>query len=510
MTRFLPKSLIGQLLLLVAVTLLVAQAINIILLYRGAQNQKIIEASVSAVGRITGEIERMNDGRIRPPRRGREDRPRRRRNRPSMTAQSVIDPQHPRLPAVEDRAILAFENMGVVVQKVEAARVDRLPPALIDNVVGHGRGRLKALRAVGIRNRPDLTDGYILMAAQLRDGQWLNIAAVVRDRNPLLLRSLVVQTLVIYLILLLPLIWLGRNISRPLQALTRAAQNTQPGERTAVTESGPPDTRQLIAAFNAMNVRVDAMLGEKDVMLGAIGHDLRTPLAALRVRVESVEDDEQRQKMIAGIDDMDRTLDDILSLARLGRGDEAVLPTDISALIETVADEFTDQGKAVSFTRSGRITAPIRATLIRRALRNLIGNAVTYGQSATIIVEKPGDIPVDQRGDKQGDKLADKQGDKPVDNHAHKSGDKAGDKPADKYGDKLAIHIDDQGPGIAGDQIEAMFEPFARGETSRNRATGGSGLGLTLARAIMRDQGGDVTLENRPEGGLRATLILGV
>lgn len=464
MKRLLPKSLIGQLLVLVAVTLLIAQTINTVLLYRGAQNQKIVEASVSAVGRITGEIERINERGIRGRLFRRDGRPRIRRSHPNVTFESAIDAGQRRLSVVEERAAWAFENMGINVLAVEVAQVDMLPANMDNSVIGRGRERQQTLNAVGYRRNPDNIDGYIIMSAQTAERQWLSIASAIRDRNPGLIRSLLFQTAIIYLILLIPLIWLGRYISRPLKALTKGAQNFKPGATELIKESGPPDTRQLIAAFNEMNGRVGAMLDEKDVMLGAIGHDLRTPLAALRVRVESVDDDGERERMIAGIDDMDRTLDDILSLARLGRSNESAEQTDISALIETVADEFTDMGGKVSFTRSSRIIANIRATLIRRALRNLIGNAVKYGKQAVVSV--------------------------------------------DKNGDKLVIHIDDEGPGIPEDQIAAMFEPFARAEISRNRETGGSGLGLTLARAIVRDHGGDVVLENREEGGLRASLIL--
>ncbi|MEH6758237.1 MAG: ATP-binding protein [Parasphingorhabdus sp.] len=463
MKRFLPNSLIGQLLALVAFTLLIAQTINVVLLYRGAQNQKIAEAAVSAVGRITGEVERINDRGFRERRFPPDGNPRMRKSRPNISAQSMIETGQVRLPTVEGRAAVAFENMGVDLRAVEVARVDFLPTTMVNSVIGLGRGR-ERVHAVGYRDLSDKVDGYIIMSAQISDGQWLSIASAIRDRNPLFVRTLIFQTLVIYLILLIPLIWLGRYISRPLKALTKGARNFSPGNNDPIEESGPPDTRQLIAAFNDMNSRVGAMLDQKDVMLGAIGHDLRTPLAALRVRVESVEDDIERERMIAGIDDMDRTLDDILSLARLGRSQGMAEQTDISALIETVADEYTDMGEEVSFTRSGRITANIRATLIRRALRNLIGNAVKYGKQAAVSV--------------------------------------------DKDGDKLFIHIDDQGPGIPADTIAAMFEPFARAEISRNRETGGSGLGLTLARAIVRDHGGDVVLKNRAEGGLRASIIL--
>ena len=281
-----------------------------------------------------------------------------------------------------------------------------------------------------------------------------------------MVRTLLFQTITIYLLMLIPLIFLGRYISRPLKSLTARARSFQPGESEILEEQGPPDTRELIRAFNDMSSRVTSMLNEKDVMLGAIGHDLRTPLAALRVRVENVEDEAERSRMVAGIEDMDQMLNDILSLARLGRSTEPSGPVDIRSLIETIVDEFTDLGHIVHYQRGEKQIATVRETLLRRALRNLIGNAILYGKSADISVEMSGD--------------------------------------------KLMIIVDDDGPGIPEDRIDAMFEPFQRGEISRNRATGGSGLGLTLARAIARDHGGDIILENREQGGLRAILCLPV
>lgn len=285
-----------------------------------------------------------------------------------------------------------------------------------------------------------------------------------RKRPYSLISTIITQTLILYIIVLLPLIWFSRRLAKPLRELTAAAQRYLPGQSKMLVEAGPPDTRQLIAAFNAMQARVDAMLDEKDVMLGAIGHDLRTPLAALRVRVESVESDEEREQMVRGIEDIDRTLDDILSLARVGRAGEHLEPTDLAALVETIVSEFDDLGEPVSVTASARAVVPLRETMIRRALRNLISNAVKYGGKAELSVEQ--------------------------------------------FADRLAVHIDDGGPGLPDAQIERMFEPFQRAEASRNRATGGSGLGLTLARAIARDHGGEVRLSNRAGGGLRASLIL--
>jgi signal transduction histidine kinase len=205
------------------------------------------------------------------------------------------------------------------------------------------------------------------------------------------------------------------------------------------------------------------MLTEKDVMLGAIGHDLKTPLASLRVRIESVEDDGERSKMAATIEEMVHILDDILILARLGNSAEKPVLTDIGALAQMVADEL-DGDKLRVEQSADKCRATVRPVLLRRALRNLAGNALKYAGSAHISVSC--------------------------------------------NGSRVTICIDDNGPGIDGASIESMFEPFARAETSRNRASGGSGLGLTIARAIARAHGGDVLLENRETGGLRATLTV--
>jgi signal transduction histidine kinase len=204
-------------------------------------------------------------------------------------------------------------------------------------------------------------------------------------------------------------------------------------------------------------------------MLGAIGHDLKTPLSALRVRIESVEDDAERGKMAATIEDITRSLDDILSLARVGRPSDPLEQTELNALVGQIAEEFEDMGEAVSVEPDERLVLPLRATWVRRAIRNLVVNALRYGGAARIAIERT-------------------------------------------TGEVL-IRIDDDGLGIPDDRIEAMLQPFTRGEPSRNSETGGAGLGLTLARAIAEQHGGGLTLTNRRGGdgavaGLTAILAL--
>ena len=199
-------------------------------------------------------------------------------------------------------------------------------------------------------------------------------------------------------------------------------------------------------------------------MLGAIGHDLRTPLASLRVRVESVDDDADRARMAETIAEMNRMLDDILSLARLGRPSEPPTEVDLAALVDAVVEDFREIGHEVVFEESERIRMRLRPGLMRRALRNLIENALKYAGAVEVSVTASAQ--------------------------------------------SVAILVCDRGPGIPADRLGDVFEAFTRLETSRNKATGGIGLGLALARTIVRDAGGDITLANRDGGGLIARITL--
>jgi signal transduction histidine kinase len=348
-----------------------------------------------------------------------------------------------------------LENISVSMGPVSA-----LPKALSDPPLRSRFVRRLLNQGAGIPSKA------VMLTAQTNDGRWVSSASLVRPAGKWALVMQLVKALAIFAAVMIPLALVARRIVRPLERLTEQAARVGIIDEASPLESkGPADIRNLIDSFNDMQARVTSLLGEKDVMLGAIGHDLKTPLASLRVRVESVEDDIEREKMAATIDEIVMILDDILTLARLGKSGEPLQRTDIGALLESVIEDFEGAVEMIDMVPlSARVIANIRPVLIRRALRNLIGNAIKHGGSAVLSVQQS-----------------------------------AG---------KIHINIDDNGPGIPADQIENMFTPFVRTDASRNRATGGSGLGLTIARAIARSHNGEVMLTNRIEGGLRAVMTL--
>ncbi|MDX3909310.1 MAG: ATP-binding protein [Sphingobium sp.] len=441
--RILPKSLVGQVILIVALALFVAQVINFALLLRERNRMLLTTATAPSVARIVDALERREGigFRMQGPNRVAFFR-----SRPGLSGTRRSDAERRAADMLQDvgispRTLLAFED-------IEEPRFDRR---------SRMRNRLDP-------HRPRMTH-RLTLAVEYAPGLWVTAQSRMGTGLPRLNGWLVGQTLILYVIVLLPLLWVGRRLARPLKDLTAAArQFALSGSSDPVKERGPGDVRDMTMAFNAMRARLLAMLDEKDRMLGAIGHDLRTPLASLRVRTESVEDEAERARMSETIKEMSRMLDDILSLARAGRSMEPLVKVDLSALADAVVEDFIELGSPVEMIESDRAVAPVRPQLIRRALRNLIENAVVYGHRAQVSV-------------------------------IHDSG-------------SIRICVSDEGPGIAEDRMEEMMEPFTRLEGSRNRETGGAGLGLALVRAIIAEHGGSLRLTNRPEGGLEASLVI--
>ena len=228
------------------------------------------------------------------------------------------------------------------------------------------------------------------------------------------------------------------------------------------------EVKRLTHAFNEMRDRVDRFIADRTRMLAAISHDLRSPITALRLRAELVDDEETREKLVQSVSELQEMTEAALTFAKADAARAPSVPTDVGALLESLADDIAETGGQVTFETGladgERALVLARPGDIRRAVRNIIDNAVFYGGAAEM-------------------KLS-------------------------RGADGFRIAVIDHGPGIEPARREEMFKPFVRGEASRNRETGGIGLGLAIARDIVRGHGGDILLETTPGSGLTVNIDL--
>lgn len=226
---------------------------------------------------------------------------------------------------------------------------------------------------------------------------------------------------------------------------------------------GTVEVRETARVFNEMAAALHRQFRSRGLMMAAISHDLRTPLTRMRMRLEQRSDDPASQRCIDDIREMSHLIDTVLEVFRETDGAEPAQQADVFALVQSLADDLVEQGHRIEVTGEP-VVACVQPVALRRVIANLLGNAVRYGERATVTV---------RRND-----------------------------------DRVEILVDDEGPGIPPDQLESVFEPFYRVEASRSRHTGGTGLGLYIARHLTTRQGGRLTLSNRSGGGLRARLTL--
>lgn len=260
--------------------------------------------------------------------------------------------------------------------------------------------------------------------------------------------------------------YVARRVARPLSKLAEAASLAAHGQTAPrVPEDGPDDIRNAAAAFNAMTDQVSRTLASQRQLLSAVGHDLRTPITAMRINIEFVDDKELRERLLHNLGELQDLTEAVLSAAK-GTGGEASRQIDLAALAESICADLEELNEPVVWAGPDTPAKIMcRPNEIRRAIRNLIENAVAYGGRATVSLKHTGT--------------------------------------------GFEVWIEDEGPGIAPEDRIRVFEPFVRLEASRNDETGGTGLGLTLVKAIAEGHGGKVALEDRSEpSGLRARLFL--
>jgi signal transduction histidine kinase len=303
------------------------------------------------------------------------------------------------------------------------------------------------------------------VAMPLPDGQWLSFATSLPDSGPAFSSQFLVSMAIMAIIILGVSIWAVRRVTAPLASLAVAAEQLGRDVTAApLPETGTIETRRASRAFNDMQTRLRNLIDNRMRMLAAISHDLRTPLTLLRLRTENVEDPQEREKMLGTIGEMDAMLGSTLQFARDETVSEPRRPTDLAALIQSIVDDMSDAGLPVTTEPTESIVYECRPMALKRALTNLIENAVKYGKSAHVSVN------ISQA--------------------------------------TIEIMIDDEGPGIPETKLSRVLEPFYRVEDSRSRETGGVGLGLAIAQSIAQSHGGELALSNRPSGGLHASISL--
>lgn len=317
----------------------------------------------------------------------------------------------------------------------------------------------------GMMGTSAILDHPFLLQVELDDGTWVSF--IQNDSEELfkfpyrILASLIILILSVLLLSL----FVVRRITKPIDTLAVAADELgRDIQRPPLDEKGPREVKRAAHAFNAMQSRLHQYIKDRGRLLAAISHDLRTPITRLRLRTELLKDAELETKFLNDVNDMQAMVDETLDYMQGHDNSEAVQPMDIHALIESVVQDMRDAGHETSFNEKNQRLYHGRPLALKRSLANLLENAIRYGDTATVHIEE-----------------------------SEKS---------------LLIRIVDAGPGIPPEKLEEIFEPFYRLESSRNRSSGGVGLGLGIAREIARNNGGDIYLRNCEEGGLEAVLEL--
>jgi signal transduction histidine kinase len=469
-SRYLPKSLFGQTLLILLVGLVVSHLIGA-WIYAGAREQAVraiggfaAAQRVANLSRLVDEapadwrpriVQALNDPTFhvslstRPP-----DPPPTTADGPAQAIRDAVARQLPDWPDRQVRVVVSGPADATPQQPLDGPTFagpmggmmrDMMGPAYVDP----GFGAWRTLEA----------------AVKLGDGEWLIFATALPQGAPAVSWQFVVALAMMGLIVLAVSVWAVRSVTAPLGLMAAAADRLgRDVASTPLAETGTSEMQTAARAFNRMQERLRRLIESRTQMLAALSHDLRTPLTLLRLRAEEVADADERDKMLATIGDMDAMIGTTLAFARDEVRAEPRRRVDVAALLASVVDDMADAGLPVAMTPAAALAYDCQPGALKRAITNLLDNAVKYGERASVTLARAANA--------------------------------------------IEIAVDDDGPGIPEDQMAKVFQPFYRVEDSRGRDTGGTGLGLAISQSIVRTHGGELTLANRSGGGLRACIKL--
>lgn len=338
-----------------------------------------------------------------------------------------------------------------------AARADIRPPEREDPA-----GARPATEAAGAAPQ---SRRIVAIAISHGDGEWLNFLGQINTPQSFLPEFLGVNIISAVFGIGLVAFWLVHRVTVPLTRLAAAAERLGRNiYAPALAETGSHEVATAAAAFNRMQRRLTRLIEGRTKLLAAISHDLRTPITQMRLRTELMPASAERDKNLAALDEMEAIIATFLDYARAANETEERSRSDIGALVESLCADLADAGADIACETEDGLVLTCKRLAVKRGVANLIENALNYGERARVEVRR--------------------------------------------VGASVVMKIEDDGPGIPEEDLETVFAPFHRGDASRNRHTGGIGLGLSIAQAVAEDHGGEVRLENRPGGGLRAEMVL--
>lgn len=366
---------------------------------------------------------------------------------------------------VDDRAL--SDSPGAVPLPILAEHIRDVlevsPQRLIQLALVEGEA--SASRPGGSRTDEDGDPDQLVVSVALSDGQWLN-ARIDTGGPPLQWAWPALASMLLTAAVVIAVVWgmVGR-ISRPLYRLAEKAEHLGRGSAVEpVKASGPDEVRRLTTTFDDMADRITRLLAERATMLAALGHDLRSPITAMRLRLEMVDDEETRERMGNCLDEMQTLVESALALARGAGTAEPVVRVDLGRMLGQLVDELREAGGDANASIADDAIVEARQASLKRAVRNIAENAMRYGGQARITLQR-----------RDG---------------------------------RARIVIEDNGPGIPIYERKRVFEPFVRLEASRSRDTGGSGLGLAISKTVIESNGGSLTAEDGCNGGARFVVEL--
>ena len=461
--RWSPQSITAQILLLALAGLILAQVLGL-QIYRSERDEALgLVNSRNAMIRLSSVVRLLSSS---PPELHEEILRASRSETLMMRIQDVPLSPSEHNQQYEDvlRRLLDYPNNLSVQISAERVR-DQLPPTMFQQMhqqMRDGQGHNRT----GLPPPPFWQrDVRLYGSVELLDGRWLNFSSLADREPPTWSVRALLSLLLVALLIGAVLVVLLRRITRPLKLLVQQAE--QFGRGAAIpplSESGPLEVAETLAAFNRMQLRLNRFVQDRTQMLAAISHDLRTPLTSLRLRCEFLPDGEDRDRMLQTLAQMESMLHATLSFARDEHQGEENRNVDLVSLLHSLCDDYEDNGQPVECYAEGKRVYQCRPEVLRRVLQNLINNALKYAGDAEVSLESTATA--------------------------------------------ILIRVRDHGEGIPDDQLEAVFKPFFRLDTARNTEDGSVGLGLAIARTLIHQHGGELRLSNAPDGGLLAEIQL--